>query len=170
MQWLSKLVFDVVSILDRMMLAVSRHKSRYQLEFSESKILEIANYSTCQILRVFETAKLVKLLDSAIIKYLLPLLCRPPTFEQLVAVCLVTPIHIHDLIPVRSPMKKFDYRVYWHFTAQFGKPFVSNHERCQENRYWLSWVFVGTNRSVHPECINWLRNWPIFRRYIHHDP
>ena len=94
------------------MLAVSRHKSRYQLEFSESKMLEIAKYSICQILRVFETAKLVKLLDSAIIKYLLPLLCRPPTFEQLVAVCLVTPIHIHDLIPKRSPMKKFDYRVY----------------------------------------------------------
>ena len=46
---------------------------------------------------------IVKLLCSATRKYLLPLLCRPPTFEQLVAVCLVTPTHIHDLIPVHSP-------------------------------------------------------------------
>ena len=84
------LVFDVVSILDHMMPAVSLHMSRYQLAFSRNKFLVcVFELWNCSVAPPW--------------KYLLPLLCRPPTFEQLVAVCLVTPTHIHDLIPVHSP-------------------------------------------------------------------
>ena len=82
------LVFDVVSILDHMMPAVSLHMSRYQLAFSRNKISQFELWN-CSVAPSW--------------KYLLPLLCRPPTFEQLVAVCLVTPTRNHDLIPVHSP-------------------------------------------------------------------